>query len=199
MNTAYPWCQYAPCALLQPLHGTGIIQQQLGQFWAFLSQTQVFYPAEGFEFHFTPCVKLYVNVQIILPFPATLDRAHRALEPVLPLFPSSLGKFFGRTAPPRILLPKGCKCTTLTDFQGCVLLLYVKQQLLLRSISRWNSNLLTLRYECEEKRVLGLARTHLTLLPFTFLLVPQIKYLHVSRRCIKFLLFAVGVDQISWL
>lgn len=51
-------------------------------FWAFLSQTQVFYPAEVFEFH---CVKLYVNVQILLSLAATLDRAHRALEPVLSL------------------------------------------------------------------------------------------------------------------
>lgn len=37
--------------------GTGIIQLQLGQIWAFLSQTQVFCPAEGFEFHFTPLCK----------------------------------------------------------------------------------------------------------------------------------------------
>lgn len=77
------------------------------------------------------------------------------------------------------------------DFQGCELLLSVKQQLLLRSVSRWNSNLLTLRYDCQEERALGLAGTHLTLLSFTFPLVPQIKYPHVSRRCIKFLLFAV--------
>lgn len=66
-----------------------------------------------------------------------------------------------------------------------MLLLYVKQQLLLRSISRWNSNLLTLGYECQEKRVLGPARIHLTLLSFTFLLVPQIKY------PVSLLLFAV--------
>lgn len=48
-------------------------------FWALMSQTQVFYPAEVFEFH---CVKLYVNVQILLSHPATLHRAHRPLEPV---------------------------------------------------------------------------------------------------------------------
>lgn len=65
------------------------------------------------------------------------------------------------------------------------------QQLLLKSISRWNTNLLTLRYESHEKRVLALTTTCLMLLSFTFHLVPQIKYPHVSRRCIKFLLFAV--------
>lgn len=41
------------------------------------------------------------------------------------------------------------------------------------------------------RRVLGLARTHLTLLSFTLLLVLQIKYPHISRRCVKFLHFAV--------
>lgn len=63
--------------------------------------------------------------------------------------------------------------------------------LLLKPISRWNSNLLMLRYESHEQRVLALTGTRLTLLSFTFLLVLQIKYPHVSRRCIKFLLFAV--------
>lgn len=48
--------------------GTGIIQLHLGQVWAFLSQTQVFYPAEGFEFHFTPLhntVWEYANPSLI--------------------------------------------------------------------------------------------------------------------------------------
>lgn len=63
--------------------------------------------------------------------------------------------------------------------------------LLLKPIGRWNNNLLMLGYESHEQRVLALTGTHLTLLSFTFLLVLQIKYPHVSRRCIKFLLFAV--------
>lgn len=48
-----------------------------------------------------------------------------------------------------------------------------------------------LRHESHEKRVPALTRTHLTLLSFPFLLVPQIKYPPISRRCIKFLIFAV--------
>lgn len=107
--------------------------------------------------------------------------------------PTPAGKFLWRSSPPRVLLPKGCKCKNLNDFlcAGTCAALLSKQQLLLKSISRWNTNLLTLRYESHEKRVLAFTRTHLTLLSFTFLLVPQIKYPHVSRRCIKFLLFAV--------
>lgn len=76
----------ALCALLQPLHGTGIMQQQnWGNSGLFCPKPRCSILQRALNSTLLHCVKLYVNVQILLLFPATLDRAHRALAPVLPL------------------------------------------------------------------------------------------------------------------
>lgn len=65
--------------------------------------------------------------------------------PVVP--PAKAGKLFWRSSPATLLLHKGCKCKAF-DFLcvGMCAAALSNQQLLLKSISRWNTNLLTLRY-----------------------------------------------------
>lgn len=94
-----------------------------------------------------PLCKTPLIVQILHSFLDVLDNACGVLQHSCSS-PAPVGRFFWRSSPLSLLLPEGCECETFDDDFLCARMCAAalsKQQLLFKSISRWNTNLLTLR------------------------------------------------------